>query len=222
MQEDKKRADALSLSVKEEQFRSIPSPPDPPIEPCKPRLMATYGDDGGAVSLELDTSGCSTILGWNLHRSAGAGLTRRLASLSAHAVYRERSLALDEEATYFAAALGPGGTEGEFSDPVSIHHVDTIPPDAPYDLQAAGEPGVITVSWQQPEDPSLTAYKIKVGTTSGGPYTLAVEALQERSSNRLEKSFAASGGQTYYVVISLRDHAGNEGPTSTEVVVEVP
>jgi hypothetical protein len=221
-QEASNRQSAFSVSVEEEQYSGLPGPPDPPIEPCKPVLQPEYGDDGAEVLAEVDLGGCPNAIGWNLYRSLGAGLSYRLASLPPSGVYRDWSLGLDEEATYYAAALGPGGTEGEFSDPVTIQHVDTVPPEAPIDVEAAVEPGTVTVSWLPPSDPGLAAYKIRVATASGGPYTLAAEGAQLWSSNRVEITVLAQGGETYYFVVVLRDHAGNEGPPSAEVSVEVP
>ena len=221
-EEDDDRTSEFSVSIEEEKFESDPDPPDPPVEPCKPELGSPYGDDGGDPELHAELSPCTNATGWNLYRSQGAGVTERLASLPPGAVYRQRTLALGAEATYYAAALGPGGTEGEFSEPVTIQHIDTVPPEPAIDVQAEAAPGTITVSWLQPQDPGLAAYKIRVATTSGGPYTLAAEGAELRSSNRVERTFVASGGQTYYVVVVLRDHAGNERAPSVEVPVEVP
>jgi len=214
------RRDRGVFSVTAGEEERLPEPPPPPGNPCKPVAETQYGDDGGEVHVEADF-GCSGVLGWNLYRSIGAGQYERLASLPSNAVYRDTTLELNEQVTYYATTLARGGAESEFSDGVTVHHIDTVSPDPPTNMEAEAGVGEIVVSWTPPSDPGLAGYTIKAATVTGGPYNVVAQGSQ-RLSDAVERTFSAAGVETYYVIVTLTDDAGNESLPSAEVSVEVP
>lgn len=185
---------------------------------CSLEFHLAYNRDGGAV--ELGASGCPESPIWNLYQQVGAGVYKRLASLPLGVSFFDVNLALGEERTYRASAMGAGCEEGEMSDPVTVIHDDVVPPGPPPDVVATAGQDTITVTWNAPAATDVDGFKVLVGQQSSGPYSQTHQGLLGRLVR--DHTFPASGGQTYYVVVVAVDMAANEGDPSLEAEVAVP
>ncbi len=76
---------------------------------------------------------------------------------------------------------------------------------------------IVKVSWSANAEPDLAGYRVYYGHTSGN-YSNKVDV-----GNQTSYEFTGLvSGQTYYIVTTSYDSAGNESPFSNEVVYTVP
>ena len=209
------RGSALSQCISGEVKDSAP----PSGNPCVPGLQASYGGDGGIVSLDATT--CPDQIGWNLYQELGGGSRKLLSSMGPGVVYQDSSFELNEQRTYSATTFSENCEESGTSQSVTVLHNDTVAPDPPEELSFTLAGNSLTVNWAWPYTGDVDGYKLYIGSESGGPYIQAHSGVL----NRLLESYTVqsiSGGTTHYVVMKSLDASGNESAYSNELVVVVP
>ncbi len=77
---------------------------------------------------------------------------------------------------------------------------------------------IVTVSWNANAEPDIAGYRVYYDNTSGNYYSNKVD-VGTRTSYELS---GLVSGQTYYIVTTAYDSAGNESHFSNEVVYTVP
>ncbi len=92
--------------------------------------------------------------------------------------------------------------------------VDSAPPTAPSNLQAASAPGQASLTWTAAtDDVGVAHYNVHRGTTSGFTPTAANRIAQPVGTNYTDASLSAG---TYFYKVTAEDVAGNVGPASNE------
>lgn len=90
---------------------------------------------------------------------------------------------------------------------------DTIAPAAPTGLVGGAGNGVAYLDWADNVEPDLASYTVYRSTTSGGGYSPIATGLT--TSDYTDNSVVNGG--IYYYVVTAKDFAANESPTSAEV-----
>ncbi len=111
-----------------------------------------------------------------------------------------------------------GGCEKNMNGSVSV--TATTSPDAPTGLIATPSSGQVGLSWTAPASgPVPSAYKVKRGQASGGPYT-TLSAGQSVVGTTFTDTTALNGNFYFYVVTAL--NGGCESTASIEAEAEMP
>jgi len=92
---------------------------------------------------------------------------------------------------------------------------DITPPAAPTSLAATADGSAISLDWADSPEPDIASYTIKRSATSGGPYTVIAESVATSAYTDTR----ATGGITYYYVVTATDTAANESANSAEASV---
>jgi fibronectin type 3 domain-containing protein len=91
---------------------------------------------------------------------------------------------------------------------------DTMPPAAPADLVATAGDSVVWLDWDDNNEIDLDGYNVYRSTTSGSGYSKLNSSLVV-SSDYTDNG--ASGGRTYYYIVTAVDTSWNESNDSNEV-----
>ena len=195
----------------------------PPL--CTPSLTASP-DGEGAVDLSANIgpgSGCDGVAdGFGITRQIASGLEVIIGHTGSGGAALDLMTVWGQPHTYRVFAISSDGRISPKSSPVTVTPADTEAPPPPF------------VTGVEPIDSGAIAglepcsagdgfiMNMYVSETSGGPYS---QANNQPIYVTGPKEYTISGlqnGLTYYVVMTLVDHAGNESDFSAEVSAEVP
>ena len=101
----------------------------------------------------------------------------------------------------------------EFALFASNWMLDRIDPDAPTNLSASSDVGLVDLNWDDNTDSDLAGYNIYRSTVSGANYVLLNSSLLTSSDY---SDTTVTDGTTYYYVVSAVDTSSNESDFSTE------
>jgi fibronectin type 3 domain-containing protein len=113
-------------------------------------------------------------------------------------------------ATYVS---GPNAGGSSASSPQALATPQAVVPPAPTGLVASPCSGSVSLSWNAAA--GATSYRVKRGSASGGPYTLAGSPTSTSFTD------AVANGSTYFYVVSAVNSSG-EGPNSGEASATPP
>ena len=105
----------------------------------------------------------------------------------------------------------------DLSEAVSVHVPASEKPDAPQNVTAALDTGVVTLSWDDPADDTITGYKV---TRRLGDVTETVAENTGSTATTFVDSTAVAGNTYFYRVRAINPH-GN-GPRAAAVSVTLP
>jgi hypothetical protein len=74
----------------------------------------------------------------------------------------------------------------------------------------------IFLTWDASTDPTVNNYRVKIGLTPGGPYTVSIDM-----GNILDGSISLASGTWYVVVVGVKPDT-SETPVSNEIPIVVP
>jgi hypothetical protein len=171
---------------------SLPAPPPAPVD-----LVATAGN----AWVILSWTAASAATGYNVYRSLTAEAPgSKISSGAASTTYTDLSLVNGTTYFYFVTAVNAGG-EGAASNKVTA--TPTVPPPpAPGGLTASGLKRRIVLGWKG--STGAASYKVKRGTTSGGPYTTITEGALATSYT----DSSVERGLIYYYVVTAVNGSG--------------
>jgi hypothetical protein len=180
-----------------------------PDQPAAPENLAATA---GNAQVALTWSATAGADSYRVHRgtTSGGPYTTIASDIT---VPSHLDTAVTNGATYYyvVSAVNEGG-EGPDSSQVSATPQAPQPPAAPTGLTATPGKKKATLSWTAVA--AATSYRVKRGTSSGGPYTVI-------ASNVTATTFTNTGltpKMTYYYVVSAVN-ANGEGPNSAQVSV---
>jgi hypothetical protein len=184
------------------------SPQGPPTSPTG--LMARAGDSFIELDWQVPTYSGPGALSYHLFR--GGALIWSGSSLT----YNDTSVTNGVDYTYTVSAQNSLGW-GVNSSSVSATPLQTpVPPSAPANLQVTAGDGVVTLTWQAPEQigtSAITGYKIYRGTSSGAEtYLGSVGNVTTFTDTGL------TNGQVYFYKVEAVSSAG-DGDLSQEATV---
>jgi fibronectin type 3 domain-containing protein len=90
---------------------------------------------------------------------------------------------------------------------------DITPPAAPTNLSALADGSDISLDWDDSTEPDWGSYAVYRSTTSGSGYTRIASGLTASAYT----DTTATGGVTYYYVVTATDTAANESANSAEI-----
>ena len=189
---------------------------EPSEPPSKPRgLSATASHD--SVTLSWDDPGDDSITGYVILRrnrdTDPEGHFNELVSDtgSAAATYTDGTVAAETPYTYRIKAINEHGTS-ERSRWVHIDMPAAPVPDKPTGLEATVSNGQVVLTWDDPEDDSITGYvilrRVRVNDT-GGEFSELVADTGTAATTYTDGSVAASTTYTYRIK-AINEHGVSE------------
>jgi len=105
----------------------------------------------------------------------------------------------------------------EDEDPVVVP-TDTapFPPDGVFSVTGDG---VVTIYWNENQEPDLAGYVVYRGTTDPGPYFPLAEVP---SNQTYHDDFDVTNGETWFYAVTAVDDRGHESELSRETVFDTP
>lgn len=142
--------------------------------------------------------------------------------------YQDRGFDFGKTYLYIVRSVvnaGGGELESGDSKPAIVTPNDTFPPAAPQNVVAAVLPGptpstsVVDLSWTINIETDLAGYRIYKSEREGERGQLLTRDLLPTPAYR---DNSVSTNHKYWYTVTAADHAGNESPSSTPLLVEVP
>lgn len=126
-----------------------------------------------------------------------------------------------EEFFLFVKSLGRSGQSSAPSDTLRVFFVDKQKPDAPTNVRASAERGVITVSWSPNTENDLLGYQVERSSDGGYKdlFLLTDAPIAQRS---FKDELPASSETTYGYVVFAVDKSYNRSEPSTMVFTRMP
>ena len=181
-----------------------------PTNIAVPAAPSTISAKAGNAMVSLSWSASATSTIYRVKRSTTSGGPYATIDSTTFEGYTDVSRKNGVTYYYVVAAANTHG-EGPNSHQVSATPSATATsskPAAPGGLTAAPGNGQVGLSWSAPS--GATSYKVKRGTTSGGPYTQIATSTFAGYTN-----VGLANGTTYYYVVSAVNASG-EGANSSQ------
>lgn len=213
------RAAPLSVAPAPEIFNADPLPS--PVFPCSPTLVGSTTDSGETASLELTLNGCDpSWVSARLYRGTTPGIYGFIADVGPTATYSDAQASPGKTYRYIARARTNTGVLGPASAEVVLSPTDTTLPPSPANVTAFSPvPSTIVAQWTETLSKDVSGFFAKSATTHGGPYSkLNLAPIGPCDGNQIVV-LNLQHGQTYYLVVTAVDAAGNESLPSVEVSV---
>ncbi|HMP77720.1 MAG TPA: fibronectin type III domain-containing protein, partial [Kiritimatiellia bacterium] len=173
-----------------------------------------YCSGGGGVVIQL--SGSTAGVTYSLYRDNGGSplLVTTRAGTGGSLNFGAQTVA----DTYTVTAVRNSGGCSTVMNGSAVVTIDPAP-GAPTDLIATPDDGEVSLAWNAPIGDTVTGYRVKRATISGGPYTTVTGGDNVAGTTFLDTT-ALNGATYYYVVHAL--NAACEGVASGEVEAEMP
>jgi len=174
----------------------------------------------------IDNSSSLNVKGYNIYRSEGERVAKRINSaLVEEAKYEDSDFQFGVKYIYFIRASivdSPPFLESNDSEVAEILTKDTFAPDPPSGLMAVSGRGLIALSWERSQDKDFAGYLVWRREEGEDEFKLMTPVpLQESmyTDTDVEKN------KRYYYAITALDTAGNESLKSesgSEIVEDFP
>jgi hypothetical protein len=116
-----------------------------------------------------------------------------------------------------AAALALSLVAGcEEEGPVVVADTPPFPPDGVFSVTGDG---VVTIYWNENQEPDLAGYAVYRGLTDPGPYDFLAEVA---ASQTYYDDASVINGQTWFYAVTAFDRTGHESELSRETVSDTP
>lgn len=187
--------------------------------PSEPIHVGAMTDGAGIVITwdEPDDDGGFSISGYKVYRGTSTSSLTLKATIGNVLNYTDLDLVAGTEYYYAVSALNAKG-EGAQSDVVMM--AANSPPSPPTDLDAVAGNGVVTLTWDSPDDDGgspIIGYKVYRGTTESNLTLLAtIGAL----TTYLDETVV--NNQTYYYKVSAVSAVGEGPATDVEDATPTP
>ena len=188
-------------------------PTEPPTKPRNLEATATHD----SVTLTWDDPGDNTITGYViLRRIPGVDLQGHFDELvantgSASTTYTDDTVAAETRYTYRIKAINGAGT----SERSRWRHIDTPAapvPDKPTGLEATESHGQVVLTWDDPQDDSITGYvilrRVRENNT-GGDFSVLVADTGSAATTYTDDTVAANTTYTYRIK-AINEHGTSE------------
>jgi len=119
-------------------------------------------------------------------------------------------------ATIAAMTLLPFVAGCEDEDPVVVADPAPFPPDGVFSVTGDG---VVTIYWNENQEPDLDGYAVYRGTTDPGPYFFLADVPANQT---WYDDFDVNNGETWFYAVTAFDRNGNESELSRESVFDTP
>lgn len=180
------------------------------IPPAAPQNLAAYIFDGGGVFLDWDDNTDSDFNSYGIYYATTQGGPYQEVDNDDPSEFPIYGLTIGTTYYFVVTAFDDEGNESAFSNEVSAIPAGEPPPLAPRNLTATAQDNQVTLNWWENFD-SYEFYTLYRATTAGGPYTqLALPA-----GNSFVDT-TATGGTTYYYVVTATNEFSDESPYSNE------
>ena len=186
--------------------------------PAAPVSLVATALNGGA-DLSWVANGENDLNGYNVYRSTTSGgpYTQVNGALVGTNAYTDTGLTNGTTYYYVVTAVDTSNNESPNSNQASVTPSsslpDTTPPAAPTGLNAAGNDGSVSLSWNANGEGDLSGYNVYRSTTSGSGYTKLNGSVVTGTSYN---DGGVTNGTTYYYVITAVDTSSNESGSSAE------
>ena len=189
----------------------------PTEPPAKPRGLEATTATHDSVTLTWDDPGDDSITGYViLRRIPGVDPEGQFDELvadtgTAATTYTDNTVAAETRYTYRIKAINGAGT----SERSRWSHID-VPaapvPDKPTGLEAAASHGQVVLTWDDPEDDSITGYvilrRVRVND-QGGDFSVLVANTESAATTYTDNEVAASTTYTYRIK-AINEHGTSE------------
>lgn len=169
-------------------------------------LAATAGN----ATVALSWTASSGATGYRVKRSTSSGGPYTQIASQSGTTYADSGLANGTAYFYVVSATSAAGESVNSAQASATPAGSTSIPATPTNLVAT--PGNATVSLSWTTSSGAAGYRIKRGTTSGGPYTLIGSPTAAAYSDA-----TVSNGTTYYYVVASANAGGQESANSAQV-----
>jgi hypothetical protein len=115
-----------------------------------------------------------------------------------------------------AALMLPLVAGCEDEDPVVVADTAPFPPDGVFSVTGDR---VVTIYWNENQEPDLAGYAVYRGTSDPGPYFFLADVS---ASQTYYDDFDVNNGETWFYAVTAFDRAGNESELSRESVFDTP
>ena len=182
-------------------------------------LTATAGDSQVTLSWNATPTNGGSPGFYEIYQVTSQGQIEKQVGTSEDTKYIVKDLA--NGTTYYfvvTAAVADSGdfSEGHPSDEASATPVPTPRPGAPTGLTAIAGDSQVTLSWSPPPGgPPVSGYDIYRGTSPGGETGTPINTSRVQATTYTVTGL--TNGTTYYFVVKAVNHAGQQGPPSSEV-----
>ena len=182
---------------------------DPPLAPTD---LTAHEVSHGSVTLRWTAPGYDGLTGYRILRGANADSVAAIVNDMGDTgtEYTDDSVSAGTTYVYVVVALSPDG-DSTHSNAVEV----TSHPPAPTGLEANPQDDQVSLTWEAPEDASVTGYRIL-----RGPSADELEVLAEGEATRYADSAVEPSTVYHYAVRAFND--GGTGPQSATVSVETP
>src|SRR6185312_13900130 len=192
-------------------------------DPAQSSVVSAPADGAGAQTPAVPvglaaTSGDSQIaLGWtasagaasyNVKRSTTSGGPYTIIASPISPSYTDTALTNGDTYYYVVSAVNSAGESPNSSQVQGTPAAAAQPPAAPTGLVATAGETQVALAWAASAD--AAGYRVKRGTSSGGPYTTIASPTTSSYTDT-----GLTNGTTYYYVVSATNSAG-ESPDSSE------
>jgi fibronectin type 3 domain-containing protein len=182
-----------------------PAPPAPTAPSAPVNLAATAGD----TSASLTWTASSGATSYKVKRGTSNGGPYTQVGTPAAAAYSDTSLTNGTTYYYVVSAMNATGESSNSAQTSATPVAPATVPATPTGLAAVSGNATVALTWTASS--GATSYKVKRGTSSGGPYTqVATPSAAAHSDTSL------TNGATYYYVVSAVNAAG-ESANSAQV-----
>src|SRR6185312_9935994 len=193
-------------------------------DPAQSSVVSAPADGAGAQTPAVPvglaaTSGDSQIaLGWtasagaasyNVKRSTTSGGPYTIIASPISPSYTDTALTNGDTYYYVVSAVNSAGESPNSSQVQGTPAAAAQPPAAPTGLVATAGETQVALAWAASAD--AAGYRVKRGTSSGGPYTTVASPTTSSYTDT-----GLTNGTTYYYVVSAVNTAG-ESPNSGQV-----
>jgi len=190
--------------------QTVPADVTPPIAPTWVETSVS----GRAVRLLWDPIETDTIDHFEIERDSV------VIGKSSNNTYTDNGLP-DASYPYRIRAVDKSENIGPWSA-ATIQTVpnDTVPPGAPSAVRAVLSTDGVLITWSNPPQLDIAFYRIYVGTSGSGPWTI----IGKKPYGQVFNHRQVAGGSTYYYKVTAIDQSDNESADSNivSVVVALP
>jgi fibronectin type 3 domain-containing protein len=188
--------DSAGESVNSAQASALPVAPT--VIPATPTgLSATPGN----ASVALTWSASSGATGYNVKRATTSGGPYTQIAAPTTASYTDTAVTNGTTYYYVVSALDSAGASANSTQVNALPSAPVTIPATPTGLSATSGNASVALTWSATS--GATAYHVKRGTTSSGPYTQIAAPTTASYTDT-----AVTNGTNYYYVVSALDSAG--------------
>ena len=194
---------------------SVTTPAEPQPVPSAPTGI-TAAPSHDRVTLSWDEPQDSSITGYQIWRGADAASLASIKADTGNALvsYVDDTVTAETVYHYAVSAINQTGASDRSGAVSTTTPAAPQPPAAPTGLTTQGVThNSITLNWTDPEDTSITGYRVLRGTEAGNLTTIA----QDTGSNRVEYTDSTVAAETAYHYAVLALNPNGHGAQSATV-----